>query len=106
MCLPGGRGLIFRVRRAGQAPSEFDIMGMTLPKGEARPLIRGILSPLRRLRPPAGQITADGKLLRGSLRHGEGRPQRGSPVALLEGLRSGSFELNLAVCATGTLVYA
>src|SRR6185503_1404215 len=36
--LPGGRGLVFRLRRAGQTPSEFDIMGMTLPGGQARPL--------------------------------------------------------------------
>ena len=73
--LPGGRGLIFRVRRAGQAPSEFDIMGMTLPKGEARPLIRGIYARYA----ASGHllvVTADGKLLAVPFRPGQGRPQR------------------------------
>ena len=102
--LPGGRGLIFRVRRAGQAPSEFDIMGMTLPKGEARPLIRGIYARYA----ASGHllvVTADGKLLAVPFDPVK-VALRGSPVALLEGLRSGPFELNLAVSATGTLVYA
>ena len=102
--LPGGHGLIFRLRRAGQAPSEFDIMGMTLPHGEARPLIRGIYARYA----ASGHllvITADGKLLAVPF-----DPVKvaltGSPVALLEGVRSGPFEVDLAVSATGTLVYA
>jgi Tol biopolymer transport system component len=102
--LPGGHGLIFRLRRAGQAPSEFDIMGMTLPHGEARPLIRGIYARYA----ASGHllvITADGKLLAVPF-----DPVKvaltGTPVALLEGLRSGPFEVDLAVSTTGTLVYA
>ena len=102
--LPGGRGLIFRLRRAGQAPSEFDIMGMTLPHGEARPLIRGIYARYA----ASGHllvITADGKLLAVPF-----DPVKvaltGTPVALLEGVRSGPFEVDLAVSTTGTLVYA
>jgi serine/threonine protein kinase len=102
--LPGARGLIFRLRRAGQTPSEFDIMGMTLPHGEARPLVRGIYARYA----ASGHllvVTADGKLLAVPF-----DPVKvaltGSPVALLEGLRSGPFELNLAVSASGTLVYA
>jgi serine/threonine protein kinase len=102
--LPGGRGLIFRVRRAGQAPSEFDIMGMTLPSGQARPLIRGIYARYA----ASGHllvVTADGKLLAAPFDPAN-VTLKGSPVALLEGLRSSPFEVNLAVSTTGTLVYA
>jgi len=102
--LPGARGLIFRLRRAGQSPSEFDIMGMTLPGGQARPLIRGIYARYA----ASGHllvVTADGKLLAVPF-----DPVKvaltGSPVALLEGVRSGPFEVNLAVSSSGTLVYA
>jgi len=102
--LPGGRGLIFRLRRAGQPPSEFDIMGMTLPHGEPRPLIRGMYAKYA----ASGHllvVTADGKLLAVPF-----DPVKvaltGSPVALLEGLRSGAFEMNIAISSNGTLVYA
>ncbi|HYL30670.1 MAG TPA: hypothetical protein VEU27_12175, partial [Gemmatimonadales bacterium] len=102
--LPGGKGLIFRLRRAGQSPSEFDIMGMKLPHGEAKPLIRGIFARYA----ASGHllvVTADGKLLAVPF-----DPDKvaltGSPVAIMEGLRSGPFEVNLALSATGTLVYA
>jgi hypothetical protein len=101
--LPGGRGLIFRLRRGGQTPSEFDIMGMTLPHGVARPLVRGIYARYA----ASGHllvVTAEGKLLAVPF-----DPVKvaltGSPGALLEGLRSGPFEVNLAVSTTGTLVY-
>src|SRR4029077_1705740 len=60
--LPGGRGLIFRLRRGGQTPSEFDIMGMTLPHGVAQPLVRGIYARYA----ASGHllvVTAEGKLL-------------------------------------------
>jgi serine/threonine-protein kinase len=102
--LPGGRGLVFRLRRAGQTPSEFDIMGMTLPGGQARPLMRGIYARYA----ASGHllvVTADGKLL--AVPFDPVKVElKGSPVALLEGLRSSPFEVNLAVSANGTLVYA
>ncbi|MGH7516132.1 MAG: protein kinase domain-containing protein [Gemmatimonadales bacterium] len=102
--LPGGRGLIFRVRRAGQPPTEFDIMGMKLPDGEARPLIRGIYARYA----ASGHllvVTAEGKLLAVPF-DPVNVALKGSPVAILEGLRSGPFEVNLALSANGTLVYA
>jgi len=98
--LPGGKGLIFRVRRAGQGPPEFDIMGMKLPKGEARPLIRGVYARYV----ASGHllvVTAEGKLLAVPF-DPVAVALKGSPVALLEGIRSGPFEVNLAVSATGT----
>ncbi len=102
--LPGGKGLIFRVRRAGQPSTEFDIFGMKLPRGEARPLIRGIYARYS----PSGHllvVTADGKLLAVPF-----DPDKialtGAAVAILEGLRSGPFELNMAVASNGTFVYA
>jgi Tol biopolymer transport system component len=102
--LPGGKGLIFRVRRAGQGPAEFDIVGMKLPKGEAKPLIRGVYARYA----DSGHllvVTSDGKLLAVPF-DPNAVEVKGPAVALLEGIRSGPFEVNLAISATGTLVYA
>jgi serine/threonine-protein kinase len=102
--LPGGKGLIFRVRRAGQPATEFDIFGMTLPKGEARPLIRGIYARYA----ASGHllvVTADGKLLAVPF-DADKLALKGAAVAILEGLRSGPFEQNMAVARNGTFVYA
>src|SRR5262249_47183937 len=102
--LPGGRGLIFRMRRAAQTPAEFEIRGMKLPQGEAHALIRGIYARYS-ASGPLLVITAEGKLLAVPF-----DPVKveltGTPVALLEGVRSGPFEVNLAVSNTGTMVYA
>jgi serine/threonine-protein kinase len=102
--LPGGHGVVFRLRRGGQAPGEFDIMAVKLPSGEAHPLVRGIYARYA----TSGHllvVTVDGKLL--AVPFDAGKLQvTGPPVALMEGLRSGPFEVNLAVSATGTLVYA
>ena len=101
--LPGAGGLVFRLRRAGQPPTDFEIMAMKLPSGEARMLMRGLYA---RFASP-GQllvVTADGKLLAVPF-----DPDKlaftGPPVALLEGMRTGGFEANLAASAEGTLVY-
>jgi tRNA A-37 threonylcarbamoyl transferase component Bud32/dipeptidyl aminopeptidase/acylaminoacyl peptidase len=101
--LPGAGGLVFRLRHAGQPPTDFDIMGMKLPAGEAHPLMHGLYA---RYAPP-GQllvVTADGKLLAVPF-----DPDKvaltGPPVALLEGMRTGGFEMNLAASNEGTLVY-
>ena len=102
--LPGGKGLIFRVRRRGQPPTEFDIFGMKLPKGEARPLIRGIYARYA----ASGHllvVTADGKLLAAPF-DPDKLALTGPAVAILEGLRSGPFEENMAVAGNGSFVYA
>jgi serine/threonine protein kinase len=102
--LPGGTGVVFRVRRAGQSATEFDIMGMKLPHGEAHTLIRGIYARYV----ASGHllvVTADGKLL--AVPFDPVKVElKGSPVAILEGLRSGPFEVNFAVSNNGTFVYA
>jgi serine/threonine-protein kinase len=101
--LPGARSLVFRVRHAGQPPADYDILAMKLPGGEAHSLMHGLYA---RYAPP-GQllvVTADGKLLAVPF-----DPDKlaftGPPVALLEGMRTGGFEMNLATSAEGTLVY-
>jgi serine/threonine-protein kinase len=102
--LPGGKGLLFRVRRAGQPPTEFDIFVKKLPDGEARPLIRGLYARYA----ASGHllvVTAEGKLLAVPFDPNK-LELTGAPVAILEGLRSGPFEENMAISRSGTLVYA
>jgi Tol biopolymer transport system component/tRNA A-37 threonylcarbamoyl transferase component Bud32 len=102
--LPGGKGLLFRVRRASQPPTEFDIFVKKLPTGEARPLIRGLYARYA----ASGHllvVTADGKLLAVPF-DPEKLELTGPAVAILEGLRSGPFEENMAVSRNGTFVYA
>ncbi|HKT61076.1 MAG TPA: protein kinase, partial [Gemmatimonadales bacterium] len=102
--LPGGKGLVFRRRLAGQSANEFDIMAMTIPGGTPRPLLKGVYAHYA----SSGHllvVTGDGKLLAVPF-----DPKKmaitGAPVAVLDGmLRSGPFELNLAVSDNGTLVY-
>jgi hypothetical protein len=96
--------LLFRVRRAGQPPTEFDIFVQKLPRGEARPLIRGLYARYA----ASGHllvVTAEGKLLAIPF-DPDKLEMTGSPVAILEGLRSGPFEENMAVSRSGTFVYA
>ena len=101
--LPGAKGLVFRLRHAGQAPADYDIMAMKLPGGEAHTLMHGLYA---RYAAP-GQllvVTGDGKLLAVPF-----DPDKlaftGPPVAMLEGMRTGGFESNLATSAEGTMVY-
>jgi dipeptidyl aminopeptidase/acylaminoacyl peptidase len=102
--MPDGKGLVFRRRLSGQSPNEFDIMALPIPGGTPRPLLHGIYAHYAR----SGHllvVTGDGKLLAVPF-----DPKKmlvtGPPVAVLDGmLRSGPFELNMAVSANGTLVY-
>ena len=62
VALPGGKGVVFRVRHDGQTPADFEIMVQPLPKGEARVLLRGVYARYS----PTGHlivVTSDGKLL-------------------------------------------
>jgi Tol biopolymer transport system component/tRNA A-37 threonylcarbamoyl transferase component Bud32 len=103
--LPGSHGLIFRSRRSGQGPGDFDIMVMKLPKGPAHALIRGIYARYS----PTGHllvVTADGKLIAVPF-DPDKLEMTGSPVALLEGVgvRVGGFNVDLSLSKTGTLIY-
>jgi serine/threonine-protein kinase len=102
--MPGGKGLVYRRRLAGQSANEFDIMAMTIPGGTPRPLLKGIYAHYAK----SGHllvVSGDGKLLAVPF-DAKKMVLTGPPVAVLDGmLRSGPFELNMAVSDNGTLVY-
>jgi eukaryotic-like serine/threonine-protein kinase len=103
--LPGGKGLIFRTRRANQSVTDFQIVAMPLPHGEAKVLMRGVYARYS----PTGHllvVTGDGKLV-GVPFNPDKLAFTGPPVGLLEGLgvEVGGFSTNLALSSTGTLVY-
>ncbi len=101
--LPGARGLLFRLRREGEGASDFEIMVMPLPKGEARTLLRGIYARYS----PTGDlvvVTSDGKLL--VVPFDVGRlALSGPPAALYEGLEANPFAAEVALSDAGTLIY-
>ncbi len=103
--LPGAKGLLFRTRRANQATSDFQIVGMKLPNGEPKVLTRGIFARYS----PTGHLlvaTSDGKLV--AIPFDPDKLEvTGPPVGILEGLgiEVGGFSVNLALSQTGTLVY-
>jgi eukaryotic-like serine/threonine-protein kinase len=103
--LPGSKGVLFRLRHGGQGPGDFEIMAMALPHGTAHALVRGIYA----LYAPTGHllvVTADGKLIAIPF-----DPKKleltGPPVALIEGIgvRSGGFNIDVALAENGTLAY-
>ncbi len=103
--LPGAGGLLFRLRRSGQSPSDFEIVGMKLPSGEARVITRGVYARYA----TSGHLlvlTADGKLLAFPFDPGK-LALTGSPIALIEGIAvaAGGFGIDLVVSPNGTLVY-
>ncbi len=103
--LPGGRGLIFRQRRTGQGPADFDIMAMKLPKGPAHALAHGVYARYS----PTGHllvVTSEGKLVATPL-DPDKLELTGSPVALIEGVgvRAGGFNIDLSLSSNGTLAY-
>ena len=106
--LPGGTGVLFRVRHVGQGVSDFEIMAAPLPPkphDPAHTLVRGVYATYA----PSGHllvVTADGKLIAIPF-----DPKKlaltGSPIALLEGIgvRNGGFNIDLALGGNGTLAY-
>jgi serine/threonine-protein kinase len=103
--LPGGTGVLFRLRHIGQGPADFEIMAALLPRGEAHSLVRGVYA----LYSPTGHVlvvTADGKLIAIPF-----DPKKleltGAPIALLEGVgvRNGGFNVDLSLAGNGTLAY-
>ncbi len=101
--LPGARGLLFRRRREGQNASDYQIMVMPLPKGEAHELVRGIYARYA----ASGHlvvVTADGKLLVIPFDLGK-LALSGPPVAFYEGLETNPFGAAVALSDAGTLIY-
>ena len=103
--LPDARGIVFRTRRPQQGPTEFQVVGMKLPRGEPTVLLPGIYARYS----PTGHllvVTAEGKLIAVPF-DPEKLEVTGPPVGLLEGLgvEGGGFAVNLALSETGTLVY-
>ena len=95
--LPGAKAIVFRTRRANQPPGDFQIVGMKLPGGEPKVLIRGVYARYS----PTGHLlvaTADGKLIAVPFDADELKVT-GSPVGLLEGLgvEGSGFSVNLAL---------
>jgi eukaryotic-like serine/threonine-protein kinase len=101
--LPGAHGLLFRRRREGQGPADYEIMAMPLPTGEAHSLVRGIYARYA----PTGHlvvVTADGKLLVIPFDAGK-LALTGPPTALYEGLETNAFNSAFALSNAGTLIY-
>ena len=104
--LPGGRGVVFSVRRGGaENLTEWDIAVADLATGTHTVLLRGV-----RARYAASghllYVTADGTLMVVPFDETT-LALTGEAVALVEGLRIGFVgNLDLAVSATGTLFYS
>ncbi len=101
--LPGAKGLLYRIRREGQAVADYEIAVQPLPKGEPRTLLRGMYARYS----PTGHllvVTFDGKLLLVPFDLGK-LALTGPPVALYEGLASDPFHSAVALSETGTLIY-
>ncbi|MGH7512389.1 MAG: protein kinase domain-containing protein, partial [Gemmatimonadales bacterium] len=103
--LPGAKGLIFRMRHAGQGAADWDIVAMALPHGTPHVLTHGVYARYS----PTGHllvVTADGKLIAIPF-DPDKLTLTGAPVALIEGIgvRSGGFNVDLALSSNGTLIY-
>lgn len=102
--LPGARGLLFRVRHAGESASDFSIMAMALLKGKPHVLLRGVYARYA----PTGHlvvVTADGKLLAVPFDL-KTLAFTGPPTALYDGLNGDPFSAAVALSDGGTLIYA
>jgi serine/threonine-protein kinase len=103
--LPGGKGVLFRVRHAGQATADFEVVAASIPQGTTHTLTRGVFARYV----PTGHVlvvTADGKLIAipFNLRRLE---LAGPPIALLEGVgvRNNGFNIDFTTAANGTVAY-
>ena len=103
--LPGARGMLFRIRRVGQAPTDYEIVAMRLPRGPLKALTRGVYA----------RYSSSGHLLVVTAEDGllaipfdaDNLELTGAPVSLMEGIgvRTNGLTVDLSLSATGTLVY-
>jgi serine/threonine-protein kinase len=102
--LPNGRGLIYRLRHAGQDAREYDIMVTDLRTHEQKVLVRGVFA---RYAAPGYLVyaTADGDLLAAPFDQ-DRLELTGPPVPLLEGIGIRSLgAVDLAISRSGALMY-
>jgi serine/threonine-protein kinase len=103
--LPGARGILFRIRRVGQAANDYEIAAMKLPQGPVKMLTHGVYARFA----STGHllvVTAEGVLL--AIPFDTDKLElTGAPVSLLDGVgvRANGLNVDLALSATGTLVY-
>jgi serine/threonine-protein kinase len=103
--LPGAKGLLFRTRRPNQGVGDFQIVAVPLPRGEPHVLMRGVYARYS----PTGHllvVTAEGKLVAAPF-DPDKLKLTGAPAGILDGIgvEVGGFSTNLALSASGTLVY-
>ncbi len=101
--LPGGRGVIVRIRYQGGGPGDEQIVVIPRPAGEPRQLIRGIYARYS----PSGHllvVTADGKLLAVPFSE-RSLALTGAPVVLYDGLETAIYSSGIALSNSGTLVF-
>ena len=103
--LPNGKGVLFRIRGAGQELNEYDIAVVNVETGERKTLVRGLVARYA----ASGHLvfaTANGNLLAAPFDQDK-LEMTGSPTPLLEGLGVGPRGgVDFQFSATGTLVYA
>jgi eukaryotic-like serine/threonine-protein kinase len=103
--LPGGRGVLLRVRRSGEDMADWSIVALDLRDRSRRELVRGVLA----IYSPSTQhllwVTADGSLMAQRLDL-ERLELRGESVTLWDGIAIGGFgAVDLALSAAGDLLY-
>ena len=102
--LPNARGILMRIRRSGDAPSNYSLAVLDLATGVRKELLRGLSARYS----PTGHLiwaTADGSLhaQRFDLRRLE---LTGTPATLWSGLAVGGFgAVDLALSPSGDLLY-
>jgi serine/threonine-protein kinase len=102
--LPGGTGVLFRVRHIGDAIGDFRIMVTDLRTRKTKSLVQALVARYS----PAGYllyVTADGSLM--ASRFDVDRLEMiGSPVVLWRGIGLGAFGVvDVAISSTGSLLY-
>jgi serine/threonine-protein kinase len=103
--LPGARAMLFRLRRMGQSPADYEIVAMRLPRGPLETLTQGVYARYA----SSGHllvVTAEGALL--AIPFDTDKLElTGAPVPLAEGIgvRVAGLNVDLSLSATGTLVY-
>jgi len=102
--LPNGRGVIYRVRRAGEDERQYNVMVVDLRSGERRTLVRAVVGRYA----ASGHlvyVTADGKLLAAPFDQ-DRLELTGPATPLVEGVGVGFFgSVDLSLSRTGTAVY-